>query len=66
MTEFLVLKSYLLLWIGDYIPLSDSDGNIIGGFAGLDYAWIFSALCFCIMLVGVLCIIRTMLRALFN
>lgn len=52
--------------LGEYQPVVNSAGDPIGGLASLDFAWIAGAFFFGIMLVGTLCILRTMIKGLFS
>lgn len=60
------LRDYIVSFIGEYTPTLSPDGEVLGGLYSIDFTWIFAAVCFCIMLVGVLCILRTMIRGLFS
>lgn len=47
--------------LGDYQFKYDSAGNLIGGLAGLDYEWLFGAGLFLVCLIGLFCILRTLI-----
>lgn len=60
------MKALILSILGPYEPTTTETGQFVGGLASLDYVWLAGAVCFCIMLVGVLCILRTMIKGLFD
>lgn len=60
------MRSLVVSILGNYQPVLDNNGNNIGGLASLDYEWLVGAALFCIMLVGTICILRTMIRGLFG
>lgn len=60
------MRSLVTSILGTYQPVIDANGNNIGGLASLDYTWLAGAAFFGIMLVGTLCILRTMIRGLFG
>ena len=60
------MRELIVELLGEYTPVTQENGDIIGGLASLDYTWLVGAACFCIMLVGVLCILRTMFKGIFK
>lgn len=66
MEHTFALLDFIDNMLGPYTLRYDTAGNVIGGLAGLDYRWLFGALLFGIGFVGVICIGRTAIRALFG
>lgn len=60
------MRSLIISILGEYTPVVNSAGDPIGGLASLDYEWIAGAVFFGIMLIGTICILRTMIRGLLN
>ena len=60
------MRTLITSILGEYTPVLDVNGHNIGGLASLDYQWLAGACFFGIMLVGTICILRTMIRGLFN
>ena len=60
------MRALVISILGEYTPVTNSAGDPIGGLASLDYTWLAGAAFFGIMLVGTICILRTMIRGLFN
>lgn len=60
------MREIIVELLGEYTPVTQENGDIIGGLASLDYTWLVGAACFCIMLVGTLCILRTMFKGIFK
>lgn len=60
------MRSLVISVLGEYQPVTNEVGDPIGGLASLDYTWLAGAAFFGIMLVGTICILRTMMRGLLN
>lgn len=66
MDPLITIRVLIISILGEYSPTLGNDGEIIGGLASIDFTWIAGAVFFGIMLVGTICILRTMIRGLFN
>lgn len=60
------MRSLVISVLGEYQPVINEAGDPIGGLASLDYTWLAGAAFFGIMLVGTVCVLRTMMRGLLN
>lgn len=59
------MRDIIVELLGEYSPTTNN-GEFIGGLASIDFTWICGALCFIIMLIGTLGIIRTMFKGIFG
>lgn len=50
MNDFIIFLTNLL---GDYVPISDTAGNIPYGMAGVDFSYVFRGIVFCIVIYSV-------------
>lgn len=60
------MRDLIVDLLGEYTPTVGENGEILGGLYSLDFTWLVGAFCFCAMLIGVLCILRTMLKGIFK
>lgn len=66
MDPIMTMRMLVISILGQYTPVTNSNGDPIGGLASLDYTWLVGAALFAIMLIGTICILRTMIRGLMN
>lgn len=60
------MRELVVSILGEYQQLTDSQGNIIGGLAGVDYEYIFGGVIFVLCLVFLGCLMRSLLIRLMN
>lgn len=60
------MRDLIIELLGEYTPTLTDDGQMLGGLASLDFTWLCGAACFVIMLIGVLGILRTMMKGIFG
>lgn len=48
------MKELIIELLGNYTPITNNNGEIIGGLAGIDYPYVIGCLCFVICLFFVL------------
>lgn len=60
------MKELLVSILGEYQYKYDDAGNLIGGLAGLDYAYIFGGIVFVLCLIFLGCIGRSLFIRLFD
>lgn len=57
------MREIISTLLGDYSPTTTPDGAFIGGLASIDFTWLVGALCFILMLWGVISLLRILLKS---
>lgn len=57
------MRDLITTLLGEYTPTVGEDGTFIGGLASIDFTWIVGAVCFIIMLLGVISLLRVLLKS---
>lgn len=60
------MRDLIVNLLGEYTPSLSPDGQVLGGLYSLDLTWIVGAVAFLMLLLGMLTLIRILLKALVN
>lgn len=66
MENFPALRQFIIDTLGHYELVYDANENLVGGIAGLNFEWLFTAFLFGAAFIGSILIGRTLIRALFG
>lgn len=57
------MRELIVSLLGEYTPSLLPDGTPIGGVYSLDLTWIVGAVCFVVLLLGMISLIRILLKS---
>lgn len=58
------MRDLIVNLLGEYSPTLSPDGELVGGLYSLDFTWIVGAVCFVILLLGFVSLVRILLKGL--
>lgn len=58
------MRDLIVSLLGEYTPSLLPDGTPIGGVYSIDFTWIVGAVCFVVLLLGFVSLIRILLKGL--
>lgn len=57
-----MLRDFIVSLLGEYEPLYNVNDDPLVGLAGVDWPWVIGAACFVVMLLGVISVLRVLLK----
>lgn len=58
------MRDLIVNLLGEYSPTLSPDGELVGGLYSLDFTWIVGAVCFVVLLLGFVSLLRILLKGL--
>lgn len=58
------MRDLIVNLLGEYSPTLSPDGDLVGGLYSLDFTWIVGAVCFVVLLLGFVSLLRILLKGL--
>lgn len=58
------MRDLIVNLLGEYSPTLSPDGELVGGLYSLDFTWIVGAVCFMVLLLGFVSLLRILLKGL--
>lgn len=58
------MRDIIVELLGEYTPSLGPEGEVLGGLYSLDLTWILGAVCFVILLLGMVSFLRILLKGL--
>lgn len=58
------MRDVIVNLLGEYTPSLSPDGEVVGGLYSIDLTWVVGAVAFLILLLGMISLIRILLKSL--